>query len=217
MRGARSEGNEPISSRYLVVSHGSIGRRHVANIRKLCPEAKIGVLRSGVSRDNVLSLKADGVDRQFWSAMEAIAFQPDAVVIASPASTHLEFGQIFASHGIPILIEKPLSHKLIGLSDFTSLIADGDMYAKVAYNLRFKPSLQYVRREILSGAIGDVLSVRVEVGQFLPDWRPEIDYRESVSSRAQMGGGALLELSHEIDYVLWIFGTPIETCNNIYV
>ena len=54
--------------------------------------------------------------------------------------------------------------------------------------------------------VGKILSVRCEVGQFLPSWRPNIDYRESVSARKALGGGALLELSHEIDYLMWIFG-----------
>ena len=41
----------------------------------------------------------------------------------------------------------------------------------------------------------------------MPDWRPKSDYRESVSAQKKLGGGVLLELSHEIDYIQWIFGT----------
>jgi predicted dehydrogenase len=54
--------------------------------------------------------------------------------------------------------------------------------------------------------IGMVLSVRCEIGQYLPSWRPDTDYRQSVSARRELGGGALLELSHELDYLRWIFG-----------
>ena len=53
------------------------------------------------------------------------------------------------------------------------------------------------------------MSVRTEVGQHLPNWRVGSDYRKTVSAQKILGGGVLLELSHEIDYLLWLFG-PVE-------
>jgi predicted dehydrogenase len=47
------------------------------------------------------------------------------------------------------------------------------------------------------------------VGQYLPDWRPTRDYRETVSAKASLGGGAVLELSHELDYVRALLGAPV--------
>ena len=41
---------------------------------------------------------------------------------------------------------------------------------------------------------------------WLPDWRPQIEYKDSVSAKNDLGGGVLLELSHEIDLALWLFG-----------
>ena len=49
-------------------------------------------------------------------------------------------------------------------------------------------------------------SVSVEVGQYLPDWRPSSDYRKNVSAQRELGGGVLLELSHELDYLGWLLG-----------
>lgn len=40
----------------------------------------------------------------------------------------------------------------------------------------------------------------------MPEWRPNLDYRDSVSARSELGGGVLFEMSHEIDYLQWIFG-----------
>jgi predicted dehydrogenase len=74
------------------------------------------------------------------------------------------------------------------------------------YNLRFLPSLQRFRELIGEKRAGRVLSVRAEIGQYLPSWRPGHDYRQSVSAKAVLGGGVLLELSHEIDYLRWLFG-----------
>jgi predicted dehydrogenase len=76
----------------------------------------------------------------------------------------------------------------------------------IGYNLRYLKSLQAFRRHLHEGLIGEPLSVRSEVGQFLPSWRQNTDYRMSVSAKRELGGGVLLELSHEIDYLRWIFG-----------
>lgn len=59
------------------------------------------------------------------------------------------------------------------------------------------------------GAIGRLLSIRAEVGQYLPDWRPGTDYRRCVSAQQSLGGGAVLELSHELDYVRWLVGAEV--------
>jgi len=76
----------------------------------------------------------------------------------------------------------------------------------VGYNLRFVPSLQRFRTFVFEGVIGRVLSLRCEIGQYLPSWRPDSDYRQGVTAKRELGGGALLELSHEIDYLRWVFG-----------
>ena len=54
--------------------------------------------------------------------------------------------------------------------------------------------------------MGEIISLEAHVGSYLPDWRPQKDYKESVSARAELGGGVLLELSHELDYIRWFFG-----------
>jgi predicted dehydrogenase len=53
------------------------------------------------------------------------------------------------------------------------------------------------------------MSARIEVGQYLPDWRPGRDYRDSHSARADFGGSVEFELSHEIDYACWLFGQAV--------
>lgn len=81
-----------------------------------------------------------------------------------------------------------------------------DVVLMTGYNLRFLPSLQKFRNLLHDDAIGKILSVRCEVGQYLPNWRPSSDYRQVTSARRYLGGGVLLELSHELDYLRWIFG-----------
>ena len=75
------------------------------------------------------------------------------------------------------------------------------------YNLRYNRSLNFFKNSFQTGILGDLHSVRCEVGHYLPYWRTNTDYRKSVSAQKILGGGVLLELSHEIDYLIWIFGS----------
>lgn len=192
--------------RFVIVGLGSIGRRHLANLRKLRPNAQIAVCRlSGKSDVNEIPEHCDVV---LHSLEEVVKFKPVAAIIAGPASTHVAVATILAKHGVDLLIEKPVSTNEESVGELIAVTEATGVVAMVGYSLRFLPGLQAARQAILSGKIGQVLSVRAAVGQYLPDWRPGTDYRESVSARAELGGGALLELSHEFDYLAWMFGFP---------
>ncbi|MGL5840130.1 MAG: Gfo/Idh/MocA family protein [Sphingorhabdus sp.] len=192
-------------TRFLIVSLGSIGRRHLRNLRAMNPDAEIAILRlSGTKSDQYVQ----GANVVTASIDEAIRFAPHAAIVASPASTHADIACKLAERGIHLLIEKPLACDVTSANRIALAAQKSGVTCMVGYNLRFKPSLIEVRNLLTAGRIGKVLSVRAEVGQYLPSWRPEQDYRTGVSAQANMGGGALLELSHELDYLIWLFGMP---------
>lgn len=188
-------------NRIVVVGFGSIGKRHLRLARKIFPSADIRVLKRTWSIE--VPENSNGC---FFNIDEAIAFQPQIAVIANPAPFHVTSAQALANAGVHLLVEKPFSDSLDGVSKLLETCEDLGLILQVGYNLRFLPSLQYFRDMLKSGHIGKVFSFRCEVGQYLPSWRPEGDYRRSVSASSKLGGGALLELSHEIDYLRWIFG-----------
>jgi predicted dehydrogenase len=194
------------AERYLIVSLGSIGRRHLRNLRSLRPDAEIGVWRQRARlAENELPT---GANTQFDTLEAARSFQPRAAIVAGPASTHLPVALALARAGIPLLVEKPLADQTAGLDELVALCQAQGLALMTAYNLRFLPSLQETRRLLADGTIGQVLGARAEVGQYLPDWRPDSDYRQTVSAQRSLGGGPLLELSHELDYLYWLFGLP---------
>lgn len=188
--------------RLLVVGLGSIGVRHLRVIRALVPGVQVIALRH---RTDAGAHHA-GVDHSVTSVSEALTFSPQAAVIANPASLHLDVAAPLAHAGLHLLVEKPLSSSTDGVTELIETCRVRGLTLMTAYNLRFSPSLQRFRELIQGKRVGSVLSVRAEVGQFLPSWRPEVDYRETVSAKASLGGGVLLELSHEIDYLRWLFG-----------
>ena len=188
-------------NRILIVGLGSIGKRHLRLARSLLPNSDIRVLRHKVSSE--VSEFSNGC---FYCLKEAIAFAPQIAVIASPAPFHISTAQALAECGAHLLIEKPLSDSLNGVTHLLATCKNKGTVLLTGYNLRFLPSLQCFRDLLCQGIIGKTLSFRCEIGQYLPSWRPKCDYRKGVSGRRELGGGALLELSHEIDYLRWIFG-----------
>lgn len=192
---------------FLVIGSGSIAQRHVRNLRLLLPEANISLLHHGqaVINSEIFST----TNQVITSIEEALSYNPDAAIIAGPASLHVDVGLLLAKEGLHLFVEKPLSHELsFEAEKLIQLCQDTQRILMVGYNLRFLPSLKMLRSLIQQEIIGSILSVRVEVGQYLPNWRPGQDYRQSVSAQSQLGGGVILELSHELDYLLWLFGLP---------
>jgi len=197
----------------LVVGAGSIGRRHLANLRKLCPASRIVVLcRPESADDTLLTLGADHVVASLAAALDE---RPHIAVIANPAPLHVSVAQQMADIGCHLLVEKPFSDRIDGVDRLIDTCDAKGLVLMVGYNLRFFPSLQEMASLIANDAVGRVLHVSAEVAQYLPDWRPNSDYRQGVTAQSKLGGGALLELSHEIDIALWMGGAIVEVAASL--
>lgn len=187
--------------RVLIVGYGSIGRRHLQIARKLLPKADIRVLSKSFSPSI-----PPGANDVFSEIEEAVKFLPDLSVIANPASHHIEVAMQLASIGSHLLIEKPISDNSSNVLELLNLCHTNKLCIKIGYNLRFLKSLLIFKEKIEAGVIGNVISVQSEACSYLPKWRLESNYKVSVSAQKKLGGGVLRELSHEIDYLRWIFG-----------
>ena len=173
----------------LVVSYGSIGMRHARILKQLGCEVA------------VMSRRAIDFFPRYEDLPQALAdWQPDYVVIANRTSEHYQALQILVDNSFSgrMLIEKPLFDKPAPLPQQPFFIA------AVAYNLRCHPLLMKLK-SFLDGSI-KIVTANIYVGSYLPGWRPHTDYRESYSAKKCEGGGVLRDLSHELDYTLWLFG-----------
>ena len=140
---------------------------------------------------------------------DVTAFDPDLAIVCGSATTRVEVIAALGPSLRGLFVEKPVAANLPDAEELLRTVEHLDCVVQVGYNLRFSESLRDFSRRVTTEELGAVYSVRVETGQFLPTWRPQRDYQYTVSAQAARGGGVLLELSHEIDYVQWIFG-PIE-------
>jgi predicted dehydrogenase len=188
-------------SRILIVGKGSMGLRHLQLSRQLYPGAEIKILVHQKQNEDM------NLSNEYLETMEHVQkFAPQIAIIANPATFHLETAQKLAELGVHLLIEKPISTSTVGVVELIKTCKENNAVLMTGYNLRFSSSLTNFRELIKKNTVGKILSIRCEVGQYLPDWRPNKDYRMTVSAINRLGGGVLLELSHEIDYLQWIFG-----------
>lgn len=186
-----------------VIGLGNISKRHRKNIRLLYPGAAI-VAVSASGREPLEAV--ENADLVAVSLAEAIALQPAFAIVASPASAHAGHACALMQAGIPALIEKPIAASVADSLVILNTQKQTRTPAAVAYCLRYLPSAQIVKQALCNQQLGAIYTVHINIGQYLPDWRPGSDYRESVSAQRKLGGGVLLELSHELDYLQWLFG-----------
>ena len=195
-------------SKILVIGSGSIGQRHIRNLHA------IGIKYIGACDPdpNRLAPMVEEIGVQpfanFDRALELI--EPDVVFVCTPPIFHIPQALKAIKHGAHVFIEKPLSHNIVGIDELVVEAEARQRKVQVGYNLRFHPGLQMVKELIDYDKIGCTLWARAEAGQYLPDWRPWQDYRQSYTARQDMGGGIILDGSHEIDYIIWLLGKPIE-------
>lgn len=174
-------------------------------LRQYWPSLNIAVLRSGFGPACQESELANQV---FISLDDALAWKPEAAIIATPAIDHLSKALTLARRGIPLLIEKPVGTGCELLADWQELLdLAKSIPIAVAYVLRHDPCATFLKNQLDIGKLGKLVEADFYCGSWLPDWRSGLDYRECVSARRDQGGGALLELSHELDLAQWLLGS----------
>jgi len=186
----------------MIAGYGSIGRRHLRNLRALGQD-DIVLYRTGKSTlpdDELAGLTVE------YDLGAALAHQPDAVIIANPTANHLDVALPAAEAGCHILMEKPISHSLAGVAALGEALRQGGGKLLVGFQFRFHPGLQKLAELIRQQTAGRPLSARVEWGEYLPAWHPWEDYRQSYTSRPELGGGVVRTLSHPFDYLRWLLG-----------
>jgi len=171
----------------LVVGCGSIGTRHASVLEQM------GHMVSVVSERHQ-------VWPRFKTVADALSAQKiEYVVISNRTCDHYQTLMELIDLGYSglILVEKPLfdTIKPLPAMNFNNVF--------VGYHLRFNPIVQEIFNTAKNRRIH---SIQAYVGQYLPEWRPGKDYKKSYSASRIQGGGALRDLSHELDYITWIAG-----------
>lgn len=174
----------------LIIGYGSIGRKHAIILAKIKKIKKIYI----ITKQKIQKIKKI----QKTTYTEIVNLKIDYIIISNPSSSHYKTIKLIEKNFInkKVLIEKPLfnkSHRLDLKKNFYY----------VGYNLRFHPVIKKIKNLIIKK---NIWNVEINQQSYLPDWRKNIPYERSCTAKKSSGGGILLELSHELDLVLNIFG-----------
>lgn len=173
----------------LVIGFGSIGQRHARILAELGSDVA------------VMSRRVVDFPTTYTHVETALVdWEPDYIVVAQRTNEHLDTLKTLARLGFRgrVLVEKPLFDR------WYAPVRHAFAQSAVGYNIRFHPLITRLRKFL---SVEDaILTAHVYVGQYLPQWRLGRDYRQSNSAHRSEGGGVLRDLSHELDYVLWLFG-----------
>ncbi|MDR1982626.1 MAG: Gfo/Idh/MocA family oxidoreductase [Holosporaceae bacterium] len=180
----------------LFVGLGSIGQRHLKNIVEILRtrgiDFQIDTLRmQNVGCENITNVYVN---------KNKLPDDYDVVFVTNPTSFHYETVVFLHNKAKYFFIEKPIFDKIYDISFLKNM-------CYVACPLRFHPIVKNLKNFAQSNKI---ISFRAICSSYLPEWRPNIDYRSNYSAQKSMGGGVELDLIHEIDYLMWIFGKPIK-------
>ena len=187
----------------LIIGLGSIGKRHLNNLIYLGYKNIIIVSKSHVISTEYKQF-AVYVDTQKAIDENAISHG----FICTPTSSHLDDLKILLENNIAnIYLEKPISHSLNHIDEISG-ITNQCKRLVVGYDLHFDPGLMKIKKLLNGSQMGKLFSINAIVGQYLPDWRPNQDYLKGMSARIDKGGGVMLDLVHEFDYLKWLVGKP---------
>ncbi|MHA6732234.1 Gfo/Idh/MocA family protein [Devosia sp. A369] len=185
--------------RILIVGYGSIGQRHLRNLRAILADVECIVLRRRDERVEGATVVTD--------LAAALALRPTLAVIAVPSGNHIDYLIDLIGAGVPTYVEKPVVTQLAHVAAVRQALgAHPNALHFTGFNLRLLPSLIKVRTLLQQGSVGTIGRSSFSAGQWLPDWRAAADFKHSYSASRSDGGGVIFDLSHELDAARFLLG-----------
>lgn len=172
---------------FVIVGFGSIGEKYYNILKKIKNIGKIFVVSKRKLKFQKKKYSLSNLKNKIFNY----------VIISNETSKHINTLKYFEKNFNDkiILVEKPLSNTFYQIKFNNNKVFIG-------YNLRFHPVLIYLKKILKKQK---PFLVNCYCGSYLPKWRKK-DYRYTISAKQKLGGGVLLELSHELDYLNWLFG-----------
>jgi len=188
--------------KFLVIGCGSIGKRHIRNLKSLGYE---DIIAYDVKKERLKEVEEYNVNT-FDNLDKAFNQLIDAVLVCTPSSLHLQPALLAVKNGCHVFIEKPISHNLEGLDELIDIAEEKKLVIMISFNLRFEKGLRLVKKLLDEKAVGKVTTAICIAGQYLPDQHSWEDYRYGYAANRSLGGGVILDGIHELDYISWFLG-----------
>jgi len=196
----------------LIIGSGSIGQRHIRNLRKIGIDC-IVALRSKKGHFKKLPEDLNITEVDNWE--DALFSNPDIAIISNPSSMHIETARKVIGHVKGVFIEKPLSNSTSECQYLIDMFNENKVVSFVGHNMMFHPIVENIIKFYKKNDIGEVINIQCQVGQWLPDWHPYEDYKKAYYARKDLGGGVALTLIHEIHLALELAGLPVSVVGEV--
>ena len=201
---------------YCILGTGNIAIKHLDNVKKMSKSSQIVVIKRSSVKTNKVKTDSKTYLKNNLTYVDPKS-KSSTAIICSPATYHIKDAIMCANKGFNIFIEKPLTTELRDFKKLAKIILDKKLKIFVGYNMKFFEKHKYLKKIITDKRYGSVLDVRINVETNFKRWRKNKNYTLSVSSKKELGGGVINELSHETDYMYDLFGKPSSVVvNNMY-
>lgn len=194
------------SLKVCFVGIGSIAVKHIRNLYEICDEYGIGLMVDALRRPDSMPI-AGGMSKyinKVYTLARDLPSDYDVIFITNPTDVHIQTLQQVHEKAKHFFIEKPVVSVARAKEAIEFKEREGSIYY-VACPMRYKKVLQYIKANINPA---NVVGVRCYCSSYLPEWRPGTDYRKCYSAIKALGGGVAIDLIHEWDYLVHLFGFP---------
>ena len=202
----------------LIIGLGSIGQRHLRNLKKILPKSQFYAMRSKRKKTVPLLnnynkvLKGDIKKKYsiiYLNSLDEIKnkkIKINCAFVCTPSSKHIDQVINLIKFNIPCFIEKPLASSLKSIDKLEKILINKKIVTMMGFQLRFNPIIQYLEKIIKQQSpIGKIIAAHIHHGENIEDFHPYEDYRISYAANKKLGGGVILTQIHEIDYFLHLF------------
>lgn len=200
----------------LFIGLGSIGQRHLRNLKLINKKLQFYAIRKKKNsplldkNNSVISSRFNCEDNNVKeiNLNQAKKINFYIVFVCNPSSLHLKYSFLFLKKNTALFIEKPISHNFYRINIFKKEIEKKKIICGIGYQLRYEKILYKIKKLIDTNALGKIKKVNIKNRHFLPYHHRYEDYRTGYAANKSLGGGVLLCFIHEIDYAIYLFGTP---------
>jgi len=192
--------------KFLFIGLGSISAKHIKDL------AAIAIERGIKCEITVLRRKTDELpqDLLVYNITQITEFDGalyDVAFITNPTNLHYQVLEQLKGKAKFYFIEKPIFENCdydwheLGITEKNAYVA-----CPMRHTMVYKKLKEIVDKN-------QVFSARLICSSYLPEWRQDIDYRKNYSAIKALGGGVTLDLIHELDYMVGLFGLPEKVLN----
>lgn len=202
MNTAHRPGTMPL----LVVGAGQIGGMH-ARCAVAHPQVDLCAV---VDPSDAGRLLAQGLQRPWFPTLDAALAAPAgrlarAAIVATPNDAHVDLACTLVEQGLPVLVEKPIAHRLDDGLRLVRLAAQRGVPLLVGHHRRLNPVLRQACAWVDAGVLGRPVSACVMATWLKPD-----EYFAPAWRRAPGAGPVLVNLIHDIDMLRHLLGEVLQ-------